>query len=118
MLFASATNFHRKSGGAKRRDLRFHGPFVEMFFDRSEPDLQFAPPATNLRWKHHLPLVIPTGAKRSGGTCGSTDPSWKCFSGSRASAVPRNLYRKRRIWRASLRRETRASDQYELFLRY
>ena len=33
MLFASATNFHRKSGGAERRDLRFYGPFVEMFFD-------------------------------------------------------------------------------------
>src|ERR1035438_8615559 len=25
-------------------------------------------------------LVIPTGAKRSGGTCGSADPSWRCFS--------------------------------------
>ncbi len=33
MLFASATNFHRKSGEAKRRDLRFYGPFMEMFFD-------------------------------------------------------------------------------------
>ena len=33
MLFASATNLHRKSGGAERRDLRFYGPFVEMFFD-------------------------------------------------------------------------------------
>ena len=33
MLFASATYFHRKSGEAERRDLRFYGPFVEMFFD-------------------------------------------------------------------------------------
>ncbi len=24
--------------------------------------------------------VIPTGAKRSGGICSSTDPSWKCFT--------------------------------------
>src|SRR5947209_7282202 len=49
-------------------------------FRQCEPDLQSAPPATYLRWKHHLPLVIPTGAKRSGGTCGSTEFSWKCFS--------------------------------------
>ena len=34
MLFASATNFHRKSGVAERRDLRFYGPFLEMFFER------------------------------------------------------------------------------------
>jgi hypothetical protein len=27
-----------------------------------------------------LPLVIPTGAQRSGGTCGLAYPSWKCFS--------------------------------------
>ena len=27
-----------------------------------------------------LPLVIPTGAQRSGGTCGSAALSWKCFS--------------------------------------
>jgi hypothetical protein len=34
-------------------------------------------------------LVIPTEAKRSGGTCGSADPSWKCFSTER-SAVERS----------------------------
>jgi hypothetical protein len=33
MLFVSATNFHRKSGEAKRRNLRFYGPFMEMIFD-------------------------------------------------------------------------------------
>jgi hypothetical protein len=27
----SATKFHRKSGGARPRDLQFRGPFVEMF---------------------------------------------------------------------------------------
>jgi hypothetical protein len=27
-----------------------------------------------------LPFVIPTGAQRSGGTCGSAPLSWKCFS--------------------------------------
>ena len=26
-----------------------------------------------------LPFVIPTGAKRSGGTCGSADLAWRCF---------------------------------------
>jgi hypothetical protein len=30
-----------------------------------------------------LPLVIPTGAQRSGGTCGLADPSWECFSTER-----------------------------------
>jgi hypothetical protein len=33
MRSASATNLHRKSGGAKPRDLRFSGPFLEVFFD-------------------------------------------------------------------------------------
>jgi hypothetical protein len=32
MKFASATNINRKSGVAERRDLRFRGPFLEMFF--------------------------------------------------------------------------------------
>ena len=46
----------------KQFDLVPHFPLSS----RAEPrDLQFAPPVTNLRWKHHLPLVIPTGAKRS-----------------------------------------------------
>ena len=31
---ANATKLHRKSGGAKPRDLRFRGPFLEMFFDK------------------------------------------------------------------------------------
>jgi hypothetical protein len=35
MRSVNATKFHRKSGGAKPRDLRFGGPFVEMFFDRA-----------------------------------------------------------------------------------
>jgi hypothetical protein len=29
----NATKFHRKSGGAKWRDLQFYGPLLEMFFD-------------------------------------------------------------------------------------
>ena len=37
MMFANATNVYRKSGGAERRDLRFYGPFVEMFFDGTKP---------------------------------------------------------------------------------
>jgi hypothetical protein len=31
-----------------------------------------------------LPLVIPTGAQRSGGTCGLAVFSWKCFSTERS----------------------------------
>jgi hypothetical protein len=38
MMSTSATNPHRKSGGPKRRDLQFSGPFLEMFFDRAYPD--------------------------------------------------------------------------------
>jgi hypothetical protein len=36
MKCINATKFHRKSGGAKRRDLQFDGPLLEMFFDRTE----------------------------------------------------------------------------------
>jgi hypothetical protein len=31
MRSVNATKFHRKSGGAKARDLRFRGPLLEMF---------------------------------------------------------------------------------------
>jgi hypothetical protein len=43
-------------------------------------DLQFTPPATNSNQSTTLPLVIPTGAKRSGGTCGSLNhqPTFSC----------------------------------------
>jgi hypothetical protein len=34
MKCISATKFHRKSGGAKWRDLQFCGPLMEMFSDR------------------------------------------------------------------------------------
>jgi hypothetical protein len=88
------------------RDLRFSGSSLEMFFDRGimvlrpthgdEKRLLFS---NYSPWKHrstlcHLdrsaaqwrdlpspfPLVIPTGAQRSGGTCGSVALPWKCFS--------------------------------------
>ena len=80
-------------------------------------DLQFAPTATNSRWKLlpsplssrperseaagsvvrsnrnqfsngvvALPLVTPTGAKRSGGTCGSMEPLLECFSTERSAS--------------------------------
>ena len=32
MMLINATGLHRKSGGAQWRDLRFSGPFLEMFF--------------------------------------------------------------------------------------
>jgi hypothetical protein len=44
MRSANAIKVHRKSGEAERRDLRFRGPFVEMFFDRAYPD--FLPRST------------------------------------------------------------------------
>src|ERR1700760_2772476 len=47
------------------------------------------PPARNLQRTRHPPLVIPTGAKRSGGTCVSTDPSWKCFD--KANCVTKSI---------------------------
>ena len=34
MKFANATNFNRKSGGAKPRDLRFRGPLLEARNDK------------------------------------------------------------------------------------
>ena len=37
MRSANAIKVHRKSGVAERRDLRFRGPFVGMFFDRAYP---------------------------------------------------------------------------------
>ena len=36
-------------------------------------------PAAALDGSAVLPFVIPTGAKRSGGICGSADSSWECF---------------------------------------
>jgi hypothetical protein len=33
MKCTNATNLHRKSGGAERRDLLFRGPLLEMCFD-------------------------------------------------------------------------------------
>src|SRR5579863_7565774 len=37
-------------------------------------------------WSRFHFLVIPTGAKRSGGTCGSADPSLRCFSTERSAS--------------------------------
>jgi hypothetical protein len=39
--FANATNIHRKSGGAKPRDLQFRGPLLEMFRQSVWRGLQF-----------------------------------------------------------------------------
>jgi hypothetical protein len=36
MMVINATALDRKSGGAQWRDLRFSGPFLEMFFDRAQ----------------------------------------------------------------------------------
>jgi hypothetical protein len=36
MRMIKATALDRKSGGAQWRDLRFGGPFLEMFFDRAK----------------------------------------------------------------------------------
>jgi hypothetical protein len=37
-------------------------------------------PIADFKVSRSSPLVIPTGAQRSGGTCGSAALSWKCFS--------------------------------------
>src|ERR1700751_764973 len=38
-------------------------------------------------WSRFHFLVIPTGAKRRGGTCGSADPSLRCFSTERSRGI-------------------------------
>jgi hypothetical protein len=37
MFCANAIKFHRKSGGAQPRDLRFNGPLLEMLGERGAP---------------------------------------------------------------------------------
>ena len=55
----------------------------------SPPKLMKNASVRQLPSMNHCPfLVIPTGAKRRGGICGSTDPSWKCFFDG---AKPRDL---------------------------
>jgi hypothetical protein len=46
------TKYHRKSGGAKPRDLRFYGPVLEMFFN-----LGFTPTPTLFNIYNRAPLV-------------------------------------------------------------
>jgi hypothetical protein len=36
----NATNYYRKSGGAKSRDLQFYRPVLEMFFAPRAADLE------------------------------------------------------------------------------
>jgi hypothetical protein len=43
MRSANAIKVHRKSGEAERRDLRFRGPFLEMFFDRNVAEWRALP---------------------------------------------------------------------------
>ena len=52
-----------------------YGTIALSLSSRAKPrDLQFIQPAATVAWKRYPFLVIPTGAKRSGGTCGSTGP--------------------------------------------
>ena len=67
MRSANAINVHRKSGVAEWRDLRFRGPFLEMFFDRvvmtlrpTQGDEKRLGPATTLYRTVALSFVIPT----------------------------------------------------------
>jgi hypothetical protein len=47
----NATNYYRKSGGAKSRDLQFYGPVLEMFLHIVQPTLKGRASAyTNDRW--------------------------------------------------------------------
>jgi hypothetical protein len=52
MRSVNATRFHRKSGGAKPRDLQFHGPFLEMFFARYLEQSYFACSVTAFQKAH------------------------------------------------------------------
>ena len=67
MRSANAIKVYRKSGGAERRDLRFRGPFVEMFFDRVVMGLRSTQgngkrlgPASTLYQTVTLSFVIPS----------------------------------------------------------
>jgi hypothetical protein len=75
------------SSRPERRDLRFRGPFVEMFFDRGVMGLlptqgneKRLGPATTL----YEPSPSPCHPERSRGICSSADLSWKCFSTERS----------------------------------
>src|ERR1700677_4206024 len=66
MQIIKATGLDRKSGGAQWRDLRFSGPFLEMFFDRANsgrgvevgnPDVAVC--RRSLRKEHRTPPAIP-----------------------------------------------------------
>src|SRR5580658_7750695 len=81
---------HLDRSAAQWRDLRFSGPFLEMF--STEESWAFGPPkvmkngsysATTLTGSTALPFVISTEAQRSGEICGSAVLSWKCFSTER-----------------------------------
>ena len=62
---------HSKSGGCS---LFFNRGVMGLWpTEGDEKQLLFSGSAS-------LPLVIPTGAQRSGGTCGSAALPWKCFS--------------------------------------
>jgi hypothetical protein len=56
MQILSATGLHRKSGGAEWRDLRFSGPFVEMFLDRGIMGLWLAQDDENGSFSYYCPL--------------------------------------------------------------
>jgi hypothetical protein len=45
MQILNAKGLDGKSGGAQWRDLRFSGPYLEMFFDRAYPDFSVEGPA-------------------------------------------------------------------------
>jgi hypothetical protein len=73
-------------GGAQWRDLRSAVLSWKCF--STEESWAFGPPKVMKNGSRSLepqslPLVIPTGAQRSGGTCGSAALSWKCFSTER-----------------------------------
>ena len=63
MQIIKATGLDRKSGGAQWRDLRFSGPFLEMFFDRgvmglrpTQGDEKRLLSTNDSAWKHRPPL--------------------------------------------------------------
>jgi hypothetical protein len=95
---------HPDRSEAERRDLRFRGPFLEMFFDRvvmglrpTQGDEKRLQPEAALHGSATLPFVISTGAQRSGET-------------SVLRPLPGNVFRQSVPAFPAMRRWTRAHE--------
>jgi hypothetical protein len=62
----------------KPRDLQFHGPFLEMFFDRGDEKRPLS--SNRSPWKLRPPLCHPDRSEAERRDLQFRGPSWKCFS--------------------------------------